>query len=237
VDKTEWGTRDDIEHLSRQFNLLLTSSPIMDISTNELPYFTMQIGKMLVASSVTFSSGGVAYLLEQPKSNDGFVLLLTSALDVIQIYQRRWDSLGMREIASNLSARCIPFTPAIQGPPMSLSEADPVKPFGLRYRPHGYIPSEADVAAYHREVRSFLIGGRGQLTLYHGGLISRIAMDYISLDHDALMPELSQTTSSLSFQGRHFWFNSLTDQELHLICGVYHVNTGLLFLEIIDVVI
>jgi hypothetical protein len=89
VDKIEWRTRGDVEHLSHQFSLLLTSSPIMDISANEPPSFTLQIGKILVALSVTYSTGDVAYLLEQPTSNNRFVLLMMSALNIVQIYRQQ----------------------------------------------------------------------------------------------------------------------------------------------------
>ena len=70
------------------------------------------------------------------------------------------------------------------------------------------------------------------MQLLEGGIIGQIAKEHLGHDSMALGPS---TTVTIHHQGFSFtdaasviyWDDKLTDDEIHMICGVYHCYTGI----------
>jgi hypothetical protein len=67
------------------------------------------------------------------------------------------------------------------------------------------------------------------LALCHGGSVSRIAQDVIDFDRNQLVPDASiirPDGRSVKVEDATLWYDALSEAEIQLICGVYHVYTG-----------
>jgi hypothetical protein len=116
---------------------------------------------------------------------------------------------------------CHTFSPPLTGPPPP--------PISLGVRPIGYQPDAADYAAYEAARDHFLRSSRARAAILKGGIVWRLAMEFIG--PGCVLTGPSDVASS---EGQIFHFTDdtifcediLNDDELDLICGVYRVYTG-----------
>ncbi|KAJ7693237.1 hypothetical protein B0H17DRAFT_1010301 [Mycena rosella] len=104
---------------------------------------------------------------------------------------------------------------------------------GLGFRPPKYKHSLADYRAYVSLRRAFLRGPRGRAALLYGGVVGRLARsDWVDVDQIFRGPSAdvrSPKNRIYLWDGRTATACSddrLSDHEIELICGVYHVATG-----------
>lgn len=106
----------------------------------------------------------------------------------------------------------------------------------LGYRPLGYQPTEADYASYKTQRRRFFNLSKGRCCLMRGGVIWRLAREYVNVEtvYQGPSPECvfdgfflwdGQADSS------SYWDDGLSPDELDLILGVYKVETGKSWVE------
>ncbi|KAJ7210736.1 hypothetical protein GGX14DRAFT_363064 [Mycena pura] len=169
------------------------------------------------------------------------VLLMRRATDLVEVLRQGWGP-DIRDVALHLLARGVPFwlayisaeimpasVPVMRGVRRKGFKADTTS--GLGYRPHQHVFDEHDYHAYttQRNVR-LLHTPRGRIALQYGGAMARLARSEISDDDvfhgfdddiyengDCLWDETSKYA---------YWYERLTDREIDLLCGVYHVGTG-----------
>ncbi|KAJ6467981.1 hypothetical protein C8R47DRAFT_1303114 [Mycena vitilis] len=76
----------------------------------------------------------------------------------------------------------------------------------------------------------FLITPRGRAALQYGGIIGRLARAVVSVDDVLRGPTDDASIAGVYFWDGHsqfaYWDDCLTEQEIDLICGVYHISTG-----------
>ncbi|KAJ7123810.1 hypothetical protein C8R43DRAFT_862814, partial [Mycena crocata] len=102
----------------------------------------------------------------------------------------------------------------------------------LGRRPAGYIPTLVDFGVYVQRRDAFLRSLRGRAALFYGGIVGRLARLVIPDFEDVACLEPSEEIliagtciSSGNGEGA-LWQESLTQDEINLICGVYMIETG-----------
>ncbi|KAK6992239.1 hypothetical protein R3P38DRAFT_2570986 [Favolaschia claudopus] len=176
------------------------------------------------------SFGGTRFYIihpRHPEADPNFCIILQSAVTTLQIIRMGWGFHTVDNIAYHLRLQGIEYHVCTIGPyrPQALA---PVFCTGLGFRPVNYKPTRLDYVAYTTLLRKFIKSPRGQFARCAGGVVSRLAFD----DDDNLI----QCPSDGVFEtGKCFWdgqsdtayyADTLTPQEIDLICGVYVVETG-----------
>ncbi|KAJ6620834.1 hypothetical protein B0H10DRAFT_1945861 [Mycena sp. CBHHK59/15] len=158
-------------------------------------------------------------------------LLIPRATDLIEILCQQWGP-ELKDVAQHLLARGIPFRLAYVSTEIMPARETPAplshrpKGFmvdtssGLGFRPENYKFDVHDYNAYttQRDLQ-LLHTPRGRIALQHGGVIGRLARfsDDIYDVGDCLWNGVTTWA---------YWHNRLSDHEIDLLCGVYHVRTG-----------
>jgi hypothetical protein len=99
-------------------------------------------------------------------------------------------------------------------------------------RVRDYCFKVSDYHSYVRERARILSSPRGRAALLEGGIIGRIAKEHLGHDCAALGPSSAVTVHGRGFSftnaaGVTYWDDRLTDDEIHLICGLYRCYTGI----------
>ncbi|KAJ7430087.1 hypothetical protein B0H11DRAFT_1765721 [Mycena galericulata] len=101
---------------------------------------------------------------------------------------------------------------------------------GLGFRPKGYTPDLSDYNAYITLSTQFLLSPRGRAAMLYGGDVGRLARAVVLPEDVFRGPSDDATIDGICLYDGHaqyaYWDDGLTEQELDLICGVYHVSTG-----------
>ncbi|KAF7337278.1 hypothetical protein MSAN_02280300 [Mycena sanguinolenta] len=102
---------------------------------------------------------------------------------------------------------------------------------GLGSRKKEFRPGVDDYHAYVAQQNSWLLQtNRGHIALQYGGLISRLARLELSDDEGLRGPGEDVYDKGACLWDGHsdhaYWHENLTEHEIDLICGVYHVQTG-----------
>lgn len=103
------------------------------------------------------------------------------------------------------------------------------------FRGTGYRFGMEDYAMYVRQRGQLLSSPRGRAALLYGGVMWRLALEHIGAESAVLGPSVSVLDNGLGdivhVEGVGFvGDDKLTDDELAIICGLYHVSTGNLLL-------
>jgi hypothetical protein len=91
----------------------------------------------------------------------------------------------------------------------------------------------SDYRSYVQEQARLLSSPRGRAALLEGGIVGRIAKEHLGHDSAALGPSSAVTIHRQGFSftdaaGVTYWDDRLTDNEICMICGVYHCYTGMM---------
>jgi hypothetical protein len=165
--------------------------------------------------------------------------LLFNPLDVLELLRRKLPSYNAHNICNHLVQWCKPFRVLHH-----LSKADescyrslptPILTFskGLGPRPEGYTADSIDYAAYVEARNTLLSTYRSYVALQYGTLIARLTLEANSSPDLNVLLDPSVMTSHpqlLHFSGTCYAYHELTVEEEELIYGVYHVDTGKLYL-------
>ncbi|KAJ7829765.1 hypothetical protein B0H14DRAFT_2366350 [Mycena olivaceomarginata] len=170
------------------------------------------------------------------------VLLLHNAADVLEIIRQEWGP-RVKDVARHLLLRGMTFWMAIvsseimhttQPTASSIRQARLNARFdvraGLGYRAPGYKADNHDYHAYFVQRNSLLHTSRGSVALQYGGVIARLAWSQVSEDDLLHGPSENVYKTGVCLWDQEssyaYWYDSLTDREIGILCGVYHVGTG-----------
>jgi hypothetical protein len=181
------------------------------------------------------------FVLRRPDSGIGSeVLLIPRATDFLEVLRQQWGP-DIKDVAQHLLARGIPFWLAyisaeimpegranLSGVRHKGFKADITT--GLGFRPLNYEFDKHDYNAYttRRDLR-LLHTPRGRVALQYGGIMARLARSEVPNEDffcgfsaeiydvgDCLWDGTSQYA---------YWHDVLSDNEIDLLCGVYHLET------------
>ncbi|KAJ7818845.1 hypothetical protein B0H14DRAFT_2601028 [Mycena olivaceomarginata] len=155
----------------------------------------------------------VVYEIKSDASQPSLYVLLQSATTALEIVRQGWGPT-LDEIIEKLLGRNISFNP---GRPASRT-------------PDVLGPWLSKLKSYVTIREQFLRSPRGRCAKSYSGIVGRLACTLIC-DAEVLRgPTDEVTVDGLCMWDGHseyaYWDDYLTDQEIDLICGVYHISTG-----------
>jgi hypothetical protein len=177
------------------------------------------------------------YFLYRSGHHNSFELGVTNAATVVQVLRHQWGP-DLSEVARELLARGIHFHTFIRGSSIPPPRPQLIPRFrGLGYRPAGYKPDRLDYAAYLDRRNRLLSSPCGRAALLHGGLIARFARGVVKFDEVLDGPSRNVTQDGRLFRHAHtpgvgFWDDGLTEDDIDILCGVYQVAIGELYLSL-----
>ncbi|KAJ7106728.1 hypothetical protein C8R44DRAFT_885992 [Mycena epipterygia] len=183
------------------------------------------------------------YVVRQIGSSIGSeALLVPRATDLVELLRQHWGP-KIKDVVQHFLARGLPFwhtyvsaeiMPACETPAPSQMRPKGFKAdtsSGLGFRPDQYKFDEHDYNAYttQRDLR-LLHTPRGRIALQYGGVIARLARSEVSDDNffRGFNEDIYEVGDCLwdESSGHAYWHEKLSDHEIDLLCGVYHVGTG-----------
>ncbi|KAJ7099245.1 hypothetical protein B0H15DRAFT_771569 [Mycena belliarum] len=193
---------------------------------NLLKALEMRFGFALPRSPETFVPRDPPPALLKPE-----LLANVIATDVLEVLRQPWGP-ELRNVASHLLARGIPFWLAYISAEIMPAREPADTTSGLGYRPDKYKFDVHDYNAYttQRDIQ-LLHTPRGRIALQYGGIIGRLARSEVADDDffrgfnddiygagDCLWDGTSPSA---------YWYDRLSDHEIDTLCGVYHIGTGM----------
>ncbi|KZP12190.1 hypothetical protein FIBSPDRAFT_799195 [Athelia psychrophila] len=97
-----------------------------------------------------------------------------------------------------------------------------------RTQAEGYSVTSADYVKYRRELQDWLKKCRARAALLKGGIVWKLCIEFLDTELALLGPQDIDTGCYTQFDGESTgsWDETLTEDDLDLICGVYKVSTG-----------
>ncbi|KAJ7475550.1 hypothetical protein B0H11DRAFT_1727461 [Mycena galericulata] len=100
----------------------------------------------------------------------------------------------------------------------------------LGYRRKGYKPTVIDHGVYVTLRDRFFASPRGRAARLAGGIIRRLAFEVVDNTLASVGPGSEVFETGVRFwdgsSSAAYWDDTLTDQEIDIICGVYEIATG-----------
>ncbi|KAJ7738839.1 hypothetical protein DFH07DRAFT_965938 [Mycena maculata] len=183
-----------------------------------------------IADGASFK-GGLRYVIRETDNPSGLCLVLESATTVLEVIRRKWGPTVI-QVAQHLLARgmAFHFGLPLHPTPLAPTTSSRLTYSGLGYRSQDYQPDVWDFRGYMGRRRQLLHSPRGLVALRSGGVIARIARDDVCLEDGLICPSDYPPDHGVCFwDGRSaesLRDEQLTDDEVDIICGVYHVATG-----------
>ena len=134
-------------------------------------------------------------------------------------------------IAHHLLKKGIPFHTLILLPVCDNIELLSAKTQPLSYRKPNYCYTLENFEGSMLACKDLLRSSHGRAVLLRGGIVGRIARDFLSLDAalDGLSVEVTKHRAGFMspshMQYHHYW-DDLSDREIDVICGTYVLWTG-----------
>jgi hypothetical protein len=172
-----------------------------------------------------------------PSSDDSWSLWLTTWVDILHVLRtKRGD---VYEISRYLLESGVPFsTRIILAPDVLFSSAPPrLRTPDSRYifpiRLRDYVFTYHDYLAYHSYAASLLNLPNGRAALLMGGIVWRLAIETLSIEDVLKGPSLSVSRHGigrcLPGDGTSHWDDTLSLDQLNLICGLNLIENGMSF--------
>jgi len=155
-----------------------------------------------------------------------------AALYVCRYILKNPHAHNMLTVALRLLDRGIPFRSLL---PLSCSprQSTITKPYSPKaYRVVGHKFTEADFEVSMRACQSVLTSPQGRAALLRGGIVGRIAKEYLSNDSVLDGPSVEVTVHRIGYHvpssnsDIHWCDDELTEDEIAVICGTYSLYTG-----------
>ncbi|KAJ7751073.1 hypothetical protein B0H16DRAFT_1887617 [Mycena metata] len=200
-----------------------------------LPPSPFDFGRESLTSMRTGTTRSYYVLRQQGSGIGSEVLLFPRATDLLEVLRRGWGP-GVKDVVKHLLARGTTFWFAWMsaqiesGSPLTQGKRDVTS--GLGYRPQNFEFEKLDYTLYVllRENR-VLHGPRGRIALQYGGAVARLARAEISdVDFLQQFDDAVYDLGDCLWDGKSqhaYWHEFLTNHELDILCGVYHVGTGI----------
>ncbi|KAJ7672467.1 hypothetical protein DFH06DRAFT_979789 [Mycena polygramma] len=168
---------------------------------------------------------------EKEQQSHSLFIVVQSAANALETVRQGWGP-SITDVAENLLSRGVSFMTCCRS---TITSPAPLKPqlrsySGLGYRPPNYKPDMRDYQAYVEIRQRFMSSPRGRAALLYGGIVGRLARSEASKEEALRGPSDDALVEGIClWDGRSpfaYWDDCLTQQEIDLICGVYHVATG-----------
>ncbi|THH19938.1 hypothetical protein EUX98_g8677 [Antrodiella citrinella] len=180
-------------------------------------------------------SGDCFVVSDKPDAPFPWTLVINDPIIALHIL-RRWRDLATEDIVKRLNSQGMPFVlykrredffaPPIAGKSHDLYRHRRNVTHG--YVPQGRMPSVKEYRRYMSDLKLFFSSSyRLRAAAQHGGLIWRIASEFIDEDNDVRVTGLDDDSLEdgalpQSWQnGVELWQEGLSTEEVHYICGVY----------------
>ena len=174
------------------------------------------------------SNGSIRmYVISPPRGSTDettWRIATENASTVLFIYRQDWRT--MKDVARGLLARGVAFWTALSIPRSVRPKPIRRREHGLGFRPENYRPTTGDLQAYLEEMADILISAAGRAIRLRGGLVGRLAREYV--DDKEVLDGPRRQTKTLYEQGhgdRIYVDDDVTEGMLGVVCGVYHVAT------------
>lgn len=187
----------------------------------------------LAVHRISLEDGSVLYAL---KSNDmqvadRWALVLENPTTVVQCLRQKFGG-SVKNIARYLYYSGIPFSTCISRAqkPSNINNL-PYRPLSLGWRAQNHRPTTADYAEYEEIVDTLLHRPYGRAALLQGGIVWRLALLCLGRSEidvtrgPSIDASLLGKVSILS-DGSNMYDDSISDDEIDVICGVYRIDTG-----------
>ncbi|KAJ7859849.1 hypothetical protein B0H14DRAFT_2350966 [Mycena olivaceomarginata] len=235
-----WRTQEVLSNIAHRFGFeecvaRTSSSPQMERKASELCDRTSPDSDLELDWNVDveiLGQGESTLYLIRPRHSEtsGPSILLPSAATALQIVRSGWgpDFTHLIRSIVELGAE---FHPSWNGP-ASRVPLPPPRINTLGRRPAGYRPTLVDFGVYVQRHDAFLHSPRGRAALFYGGIVGRLARLVIPNFEDLACVDPSEDilmtgARVVSRNGEDaLWHETLTLEEINLICGVYSVETG-----------
>ncbi|KAJ7706577.1 hypothetical protein B0H16DRAFT_1345862, partial [Mycena metata] len=218
-----------LAYLSQAQSLENVPRELLDLRQDEAD-ISAQVWSVSVQRKVL--NGEALYIIQpcSPDDDPDLHILLSSAATTLEIVRSGWGSSSIQEIVFHLFKRGIEFRLCLRGP-LCPQPRPPYFQTGLGVRPSGYKPTSLDYLAYESRRDEFLRSSRGRAARFAGGIVGRLASEGTDDELAARGPSGEIFDNGVRFwDGQSqaaYWDDALTPEEIHLICGVYVVNTGI----------
>jgi hypothetical protein len=189
----------------------------------------------LIVRPTSTSDSSAIYFIEAKNSTSNDVnwqLVLKDAATVLECF-RQEDATSIRDIALFLLQHGTPFGTCIQKSQIQSRLLQPSMPRLLGWRPAGHRPAISEYNFYEDLRRAFFDHPRSRAARLKGGILWRLALEGgggIVDDHvlDGPSDEVLACGTCIASHNspESLWDDDLTEAEMDLICGVYHVDTS-----------
>ncbi|KAK6977380.1 hypothetical protein R3P38DRAFT_3473342 [Favolaschia claudopus] len=175
-------------------------------------------------------NGKLCYVIQET-GREGLYVLVESATTALEVVRQGWGP-SISHVVEKLLARNIKFLFCCQYKEITNTELRHTRKMysGLGFRPHNYVPSQRDYQSYVAVRDQFLRTPRGRAAKLCGGIVGRLACTVVSDEEVQRGPTDSVLTEGVCLWDGvsqwAYWDDELTDKEIDLICGVYHISTG-----------
>ncbi|KAF8184603.1 hypothetical protein K438DRAFT_1598341, partial [Mycena galopus ATCC 62051] len=170
------------------------------------------------------------YVVYENRPTDHLYVLLESATTALEIVRQGWGP-SLAAVIEKLLGRNIQFLVCFRSQTIQRSPPSIRRQYsGLGFRPKDYHPTVADYQSYVSIREQFLLSPRGRAAKTYGGIVGRLACTTVA-DEEVLRGP----TDDADMDGLCLWDGQsnyaycddyLTEEEIDLICGVYHISTG-----------
>ncbi|KAF8143414.1 hypothetical protein K438DRAFT_1633654 [Mycena galopus ATCC 62051] len=170
------------------------------------------------------------YVVYENRPTDHLYVLLESATTALEIVRQGWGP-SLAAVIEKLLGRNIQFLVCFRSRTIQHSLPSVRRQYsGLGFRPKDYHPTVADYQSYVSIREQFLLSPRGRAAKTYGGIVGRLACTTVA-DEEVLRGP----TDDADMDGLCLWDGQsnyaycddyLTEEEIDLICGVYHISTG-----------
>ncbi|KAJ7429939.1 hypothetical protein B0H11DRAFT_1766007 [Mycena galericulata] len=175
-------------------------------------------------------NGQLFYVVSEIENKRGLYVLFRSASTALEIIRQRWGP-ELTDVVQRLLRRGIGFLYCFRSDQVPTGKPGPRNIYsGMGRRPKDWVPDQYDHQAYVAIRTQFMLSSRGRAALLHGGVIGRLAREVVPFEDVLRGPTDDATIDGICLYDGHsqyaYWDDHLTEQEIDLICGVYHVGTG-----------
>ncbi|KAJ7670625.1 hypothetical protein DFH06DRAFT_980815 [Mycena polygramma] len=177
-------------------------------------------------------NGQLYYVIsEKEQQPHSLFIVVQSATTALEIVRQGWGP-SVTDVIENLLSRGMSFMTCCRSTVTAPAPANPRHRSysGLGFRPLNYKPDMRDYRSYVVIRQRFLSSSRGRAALLYGGIVGRLARSEASKEDVFRGPSDEALVEGVCLWDGHsrfaYWDDCLTEQEVDLICGVYHVATG-----------
>ena len=135
-------------------------------------------------------------------------------------------------VAHHLLSRCVCFRTLLRTKSTSQDKCLSRIYSPVSFRPEGYRFTQLDFDSAMLHSKTILQMGGGCAAMLRGGILSRIAQEFLSLDGVLDGPSAEVTVHHTGFvtpaewEGYNYWDDDLTEHEIAIIIGTYSMYTG-----------